>query len=138
MKQIIYILFMFFAFIACDETKVGYLEVDEASYDPNTMIVQKNPDEEEEADRIERKYPWVSSPIQGLLGTYPIHYKIAGVHTSDGDVESFYNEVQLRGDSCFEVPFENSIKEGTYYIDVNIYNRGYSLVRDSLFIIVVE
>ena len=41
MKQIIYILFMFFAFIACDETKVGYLEVDEASYDPNTMIVQK-------------------------------------------------------------------------------------------------
>ena len=93
---------------------------------------------EEEADRIERKYPWVSSPIQGILGTYPIHYKIAGVHTSDGDVESFYNEVQLRGDSCFEVPFENSIKEGTYYIDVNIYNRGYSLVRDSLFIIVVE
>ena len=98
----------------------------------------KDPDEEEEADRIERKYPWVSSPIQGILGTYPIHYKIAGVHTSDGDVESFYNEVQLRGDSCFEVPFENSIKEGTYYIDVNIYNRGYSLVRDSLFIIVVE
>ena len=57
MKQIIYILFMFFAFIACDDTKVGYLEVDEVSYDPNTMIVQKNPDEEEEADRIERKYP---------------------------------------------------------------------------------
>lgn len=66
MKQIIYILFMFFAFIACDDTKVGYLEVDEVSYDPNTMIVQKNPDEEEEADRIERKYPWVSSPIQGI------------------------------------------------------------------------
>ena len=55
MKQIIYILFMFFAFIACDDTKVGYLEGDEVSYDPNTMIVQKNPDEEEEADRIERK-----------------------------------------------------------------------------------
>lgn len=68
MKQIIYILFMFFAFIACDETKVGYLEVDEASYDPNTMIVQKNPDEEEEADRIERKYPWGVFANTGDIG----------------------------------------------------------------------
>ena len=138
MKQLVFIIFVFVAFMACDETKVGYLEVDEASYDPNTMIIQKNPNAEEEADRIERKYPWVSSQIQGILGTFPIHYAIAGVHTSDGDVESFNKEVKLRGDSCFEVPFENSVKKGTYYIDVNIYNRGYSCVRDSLFVIVVE
>lgn len=138
MKQVIFIVFVLFAFAACEKTKVGYLEVDEASYDPNTMIVQKNPDAEEEADRIERKFPWVSSQIQGILGTFPIHYEIAGVHTSNGDIESFYKEVNLRGDSCFEVPFENSIKEGTYYVDVNIFNRGYSIVRDSLFVIVVE
>ena len=137
MKQL-YILFVLLSFVACDKTKVGYLEVDKANYDPETMVVQKNPDAEEEADRIERKIPWVSSQIQGILGTFPIHYEIAGVHTSDGDIASFKKEVKLRGDSCFEVPFENSIKNGTYYIDVNIYNRGYSRVRDSLFVIIVE
>ncbi|MFR7808704.1 MAG: hypothetical protein ACLU4N_05185 [Butyricimonas faecihominis] len=47
MKQIIYILFMFFAFIACDDTKVGYRK-----WMRSVMILNddrsKNPDEEEE------------------------------------------------------------------------------------------
>lgn len=138
MKYLIYILFIISAITACDNTKIGYLEVDEAGYDPNSMTVYKTPDPVEEADRIERKYPWVSPYIQGVLGTFPISYAIAGVHTSDGDIETFKKEVKLRGDSCFEIPFENSLKEGTYYVDVNIYNEGYSLVRDSLFVIIVK
>lgn len=138
MKYLIYILFGILAIAACDNTAIGYLEVDEAGYDPDSMIIYKTPDPVKEADRIARKFPWVSANMQGVLGTYPIHYAIAGVHTSDGDIEAFKKEVQLRGDSCFEIPFENSLKEGTYYVDVNIYNKGYSLVRDSLFVLIVR
>ncbi|WP_270516833.1 hypothetical protein [Sanguibacteroides sp. AM78-02pH3A] len=138
MKQFIFILFVFIAFIACEKTKIGYLEVDDASYDPNSMVVFQDPDPESYPDRVEKKYPWVSPQIQGVLGTLPIFYKIERVHTTDGDVASFYEEVKLRGDSSFEIPFDNSIKKGTYYVDVNIYNKGYSHVRDSLFILIVK
>lgn len=138
MKHLIYILFLFMAAAACDKTDVGYLEVENANYDPDTMYVYQYPNPNLEEDRIERQYPWVSPQMQGVLGTLPISYEIAGVHTSDGDVASFAKEVKLRGDSCFEIPFENSLKKGTYYIDVRIFNRGYSFVRDTLLTLIVQ
>lgn len=139
MKRLIYIfLLLFAACVACDDTNVGYLETDDAGYDPDSMVIRKVLDPVLDAGRIERQYPWVSTQLQGILGTVPYSYRIAGVHTDDGDVASFTKGVKLRGDSAFEIPVVNEINRGTYYIDVAIINRGYEHVKDSAFILIVK
>ena len=141
MRKLVYVFIIILAFCSCDDTKVGYLLVDDAAYDPTSMEIhwasELDPDADEE--RIRLQYPWISPEVQGVLGTLPLEYYIQDIHTEDGDVDSFKKYVSMRvGDGVFEIPYDHQVKKGTYIIDVNIQNEGYSYTRDSLFSIIVK
>lgn len=141
MKQLIYILLVVCGVIACNDKAVGFLIVDDASYDPDVMTVRLSSelDPVEDADRIRLKFPWVSPEVQGVLGTVPYQYYLENIYTSDGDIDSFKKYAKVRiGDGSVEIPYDHQIKKGTYVIGINICNEGYSLHRDSLLSIIVK
>ena len=139
MKILFCIMTLLIVMAACEKQTTGYLEAEDAVYDPDSLVIRKVLDATLDADRIKRQYPWVSPPMQGVLGTYPFSYEIAGVHSTDGDVNSFLQAVKLRGDSSFEIPLEGNVAPGKYVIDISISNRGGITCRkDGIFRIIVK
>lgn len=139
MRTILYCLVLILGLSACHEVKVGYLETENANYDPNILEVKKVLDPVEDADRIEKKYNWISYPIDGLLGTYPMYISIETVRTEEGgDAAKFIAEAKVRGDGTFDIPFENQIPEGKYIITLKVENEGYSALLPDIFTVWVH
>lgn len=139
MKTIIYGLCIVLGLSACHEVKVGYLETENAVYKPDVLEVKKTLDPEEDYDRIEKKYNWISYPIDGIQGTYPMYMTIESVRTEgEGDVAKFLEETTVRGDGTFDIPFENEIPSGKYIVTLKVENEGYSAVLKDIFTVWVH
>lgn len=136
MKRILCYLLLVLGLVGCHEVKVGYLETENANYDPNILEVKKILDPIEDADRIARKYNWISYPIDGIVGTQPMYMSIASVKEENGgDVQKFIEEVKVRGNGTFDVPFGHQIPEGKYIITLKVENEGYSALLPDIFTI---
>lgn len=136
MRNIIVLLLV--VLYSCHDMKVGYLEYENAVYSKNEMVVKKVLDPIEDADRIQRKYNWVSLPIEGIMGTQPIFISIHSVKTEDGNVEKFLENVNVRGNGTFDVPFENDIPVGTYMITLKVENEDHYGILPDIFTIIVK
>lgn len=126
---------------ACHETKIGYLITENASYDPDTLYIRKNPDPVEDAVRIKYNAPWVSLELQGYEGTEQIYFSVESVTSSLGEeaAANFKKELSIRGGGILMYPLENTAQPGTYVVSVRLTNDGYSqVVKDALTFIVVE
>ena len=136
----LYILLGVVLLSACHKMKIGYLEVDAVKYDPNIMVVKKvlDPNNPDDANRIEFGSHWVSSEMQGLIGTQPIEIAIERVDTKDGDVEKFLEEITVRGNGTFDIPLYTKIPEGTYVIGLRVSNEDHCHVVDSVFTVIVK
>ena len=64
-------------FYSCDDISKGYLETDEAGYVTETLRIAADPGSR---DTI----PYQSEKIQGVIGTFPIHYELAGLRDDSG------------------------------------------------------
>lgn len=136
MKKIIGCLLLILGLLGCHEVKVGYLETENANYNPNVLEVRKTLDPVIDADRIDKKYNWISYPIDGIVGTQPMYMSIASVKEENGgDVQKFLEEVKVRGNGTFDVPFDNQIPEGKYIITLKVENEGYSALLPDIFTI---
>ena len=126
---------------SCHETTIGYLDTENASYDPDTLYVYKNPDPIEEAVRIENNAPWISFSLQGYDGTEPIIFSIESVTSDQGEeaAATFMNELSIRGGGALMYPLENKAVAGSYVVAIRLSNPGYSkVIENAMTIIVVE
>ncbi len=124
---------------ACHQTTVGYLLVENASYDPDTMYIRKTLDPVKDAIRIENKAPWVSLTLQGYEGTQQILFSVESVTSDQGEeaAAAFKKDLTIRGGGTLLYPLENNAKPGVYKVSVRLTNPGYSYVlRDAMTIIV--
>ena len=64
-------------FYSCDDITKGYLETDEAGYVTDTLRIAADPGSR---DTI----PYQSEKIQGVIGTFPIHYELAALRDDSG------------------------------------------------------
>lgn len=126
---------------ACHEKTIGYLITENASYDPDTMVVRKTPDPVLDAVRIEYGSPWVSLQLQGYEGTEQIHFTIESVTSDQGEeaAATFMSELSIRGGGALLYPLENKAVPGRYKVSIRLTNPGYSqVVKDAMTIIVTE
>ena len=142
MKNIILIVIAFVVGMsACHEKTVGYLITENASYDPDTLIVKKTPDPVIDAVRIEYDAPWVSLKLQGYEGTDPIYFSVESVTSDQGETAAatFMSELTIRGGGALMYPLENNAVPGTYVVSIRLTNPGYSqVVEDAMTVIVTE
>ncbi|MCT4614802.1 MAG: hypothetical protein N4A49_08000 [Marinifilaceae bacterium] len=138
MKNILVFLSIVILAISCDDIAIGYLEGEDAGYNPDSLVVRSVLDPVLDAKRIESPWPWVSAPINGVFGTLPIKYQIAGASSEDGNVEEFLKYIKIRGNGAFEVSVNENIPKGDYFMNIRIYNEDHELNRDRIFKIIVK
>ena len=143
MKNVILLLFtvLELSMIGCQDVTVGYLLTEDASYNPDTLVVKTVLDDElGEEDYYRSKWgaPWVSTPIEGVEGTIAIYVSIKNITSTSGDPEKLWKVLSVRGDGTFEIPLYHDVPAGRYVISLNFRNEGYSKDVNDCFTIIVK
>ena len=143
MKNVILLLFtvLVLSMIGCQDVTVGYLLTEDASYNPDTLVVKTVLDDElGEEDYYRSKWgaPWVSTPIEGVEGTMAIYVSIKNITSTSGDPEKLWKVLSVRGDGTFEIPLYHDVPAGRYVISLNFRNEGYSKDVNDCFTIIVK
>lgn len=123
----------------CDHTTVGYLDVRNAGYRPDTVYFKAvlNPEYPEEARRIQFEIPWQTTPIEGVQGTLPISYQIRSIVCKQGQEEAIRQFRMIRK-GVIELPWDHTVPRGDYIFNLQISNEGRSLAKDSLITIIIN
>ena len=142
MKNVILLLFtvLVLSMIGCQDVTVGYLLTEDASYNPDTLVVKTVLDDElGEEDYYRSKWgaPWVSTPIEGVEGTIAIYVSIKNITSTSGDPEKLWKVLSVR-DGTFEIPLYHDVPAGRYVISLNFRNEGYSKDVNDCFTIIVK
>lgn len=83
--------------------------------------------------------PWITSEIEGVSGTAPIVYSIAGVRAEKGgDEEAFCSYLTIMGGGRLVVPYDFKAPAGYYHISITISNEGYSRTVEDAFTFIVN
>ena len=143
MKNVILLLFtvLVLSMIGCQDVTVGYLLTEDASYNPDTLVVKTVLDDElGEEDYYRSKWgaPWVSTPIEGVEGTIAIYVSIKNITSTSGDPEKLWKVLSVRGDGTFEIPLYHDVPAGRYVISLNFRNEGYSKDVNDCFTMIVK
>ena len=121
---------------SCDDQEIGFLSVEYAKYNPDTLFVAK---EVTDQRQIDMNIPWVSTQMEGVEGTQPITLSIAEVKsTSAFDKEQFLSDVNVRGNGIFEVALKHQIPSGRYLISLEAKNEGHTKLIPDIFTVIVE
>lgn len=130
---IIYITICFIALSGCSEQEIGYMQTENAKYDPAMMDIRLVLDEELDAYRIFNVAPWVSPKIQGVVGTNPMIFQIEDVVSEDGDAEMFKALLTVRGGGRMEFPLVSDIPAGKYVVSLRVSNEGHTHILKNVF-----
>ena len=134
---VIFFLVFLFALFGCDKTTVGYLFTDNLSYTPDSLVVKAVLDPGEDLEQIEGEIPWQSIPLEGVQGTAPIKYDIERVQTSDGDPAAV-SQFKMVRKGVIELPWNHTVPVGRYVFSIRVSNEGYSIVKDSVYTVIVQ
>lgn len=138
MGKYIVFLWLIVTAISCHDVKIGYLETENAVYVPDSLIVDLGWTVENYV-RWENESDWVSTGIQGVLGTAPITYRIIDVKVDgEGDAEAMKAACKINGGGIFIVPFHHKIPKGIYIMSIEISNGDYHYIKDDIFRIIVR
>lgn len=131
------LLALLFFIVRCDHPKVGYLEVRNAIYSPDSMIVKSVLDETEDADRIKYQIPWQSTSIEGVQGTTPVQYEIRSIE-SEPAYPAAKEQFHMVRKGVVELPWNHSVPPGKYVVNIRVFNEGYSYDLDSMYMVIVK
>jgi hypothetical protein len=126
---------------SCGDRVVGYLDVTDAAYLPDSLEIPRLSDLDPVADatRLENDAPWVSLRIQGVLGTPPLYYAIESARERGGtDVAPFLDELSITGGGIFYFPLRHAAPPGEYTVSIRVYNEGHARVLPDIFTFIVK
>ena len=137
-KYIVFLLLVIMAF-SCHDVKIGYLETENAVYVPDSLVVDLEWTVENYV-RWENESDWVSTGIQGVLGTAPIIYRITDVKVvgDEGDAGALRSVCTINGGGIFTVPFHHEVPKGEYLLSIEISNGDYHFVKEDIFRIIMK
>lgn len=130
------------ALAACDRMKIGYLQTENAVYEPDSVNAYR---ELAPGDtHLTENAPWTSNSIQGVAGTAPVNYEIYDVTASNGGDAEAFKQIIKSGDARIQGSmlqlFQNGVKQipnGTYTISLRVYNEDHSAILTNIFRFIV-
>lgn len=136
MKTILFLSFILLLVIGCQkDIAIGYLNVVNAIYSPDSMIVKAKLDVEEDAYQIKHKIPWQSNEIDGVKGTLPIYFQIWSIN---GGQPEIMNQFTIKPTGVIELPYNHTVPNGRYLLSVKISNKDHGYTIDSAFTVIVQ
>lgn len=123
----------------CDHTTVGYLDVRNAGYRPDTVYFKAvlDPEDPEDARRIQFEIPWQTTSLEGVEGTLPITYQIRNIVCKQGQEEATRQFRMIRK-GVIELPWNHTVPRGDYVFNLQISNEGRSFDKDSLMTVIIN
>lgn len=125
----------------CNDTKIGYLKTDNASYGIDSLVVRKqlDPNDPDDQKKIEMEIPWLTEKIQGVLGTAPLRYELLSVSGPSAEGESvFAEEINVRGSGMMELPLHTELPVGRYIVSLRVHNEDYSAELKDIYTFIVR
>ncbi len=87
-------------------------------------------------EREQLSLPWESVKIEGIRGTNPIRLEIYDIKSDNGgDIAKMKENLTIRGDGTFFIPFVNTVTVGTYVMSIRVYNEGWEHILEDCFTI---
>ena len=121
----------------CQDVKVGYLETENAQYQPDSMVIKSVLDASEDSLQIKYQIPWQSTSIEGIQGTMPIHYSIGTIESDNGYTDAI-SQIDIVRKGIFQIPWNHTLPPGRYIVSIQISNEGYTHHLDSIYTVIVE
>ena len=123
----------------CKDVKVGYLFTHNAKYNPDSVVFKANLDDANNDDVHRKKFeiPWQSHSLEGVQGTNPINYSIELID-SDHNSPEILKQFSAVQKGIVELPWNHTVPQGKYAISLRISNEGYSVVLDSMIMVIIE
>lgn len=88
---------------------------------------------------IKYEIPWVTSPVEGILGTQPMSYSIGEVkNESLENAELFRQSLSIMGGGIMFVALDLKAPAGTYIVSVVVENEGQRALLEDAFTFIVE
>lgn len=101
------------------------------------VLIQKEIDELQ--GRIKFKSPWVTSKIEGIQGTEPLIYEIAGVSNENPEnAVEFGKYLTAQGGGRLCLNQDVDVPDGEYKVSVKVSNEGHSEIFTDVFTFVVN
>lgn len=90
-------------------------------------------------NRIKYQSPWVTQPIESVLGTEPLSFAIANVENDNPDnAELFRKSLTMMGGGRMNVAFDYKAPAGRYVVSIEIENEGQRVVLKNVFTFIVD
>lgn len=130
-------------FGSCTDIKVGYLDTQNAVFAPDSVVVYHLPDTT--SLRYRNQAPYVSTLMQGVSGTAPINYELAGVSASEGGDAAVF--VRLAGEKRITMQggtlwvwqdAANRLPLGKYVISVKVTNEDHEQIIPHCLTVIVK
>lgn len=140
-KNFLYIIFLMGIVAACNSVPVGYLDAANGVYTPDSLVIKSvmNPDDPEDAKRIEFQIPWQSNPIQGVAGTPQLQFCITAVVDESGNpAADVLSQITLVGKARITVGYDHTIPAGRYKLDLKVNNEDHEYDYPEIFTLIVE
>ena len=127
---------------SCRRMDVGYLRTTGASFTPDSMNVFHNIDPT--SDRAVGNLPFVSTRIQGVAGTNPVNFELAGVKAGSPEQEQLFlklcreGEISVTGGLVVvSLKAVKQLPNGRYQLSFRVYNEDHEAVLENVFKVVV-
>ena len=124
---------------SCSKMDVGYLRTAGASFTPNAF---HNIDPT--SDRAVNNLPFVSTRIQGVAGTNPVNFELAGVKAGSPGQEQLFlklcreGEISVAGGLVVvSLKAVKQLPNGRYRLSLRVYNEDHEAVLENVFKVVV-
>ncbi|WP_141560895.1 MULTISPECIES: hypothetical protein [unclassified Butyricimonas] len=90
-------------------------------------------------NRIKYQSPWVTQPIESVLGTEPLSYAIANVKNDNlENAELFRQSLTIMGGGRMNVAFGCKAPAGRYVVSIEIENEGQRAVLEEVYTFIVD
>ena len=88
---------------------------------------------------IEYEIPWVTSPIEGVLGTEPLVYSIENVKNENAaNAELFRKSLSIMGGGRMYVEQNLEAPAGRYGVSIRLENKGQRAILEDAFTFIVD
>ena len=88
---------------------------------------------------IEYEIPWVTSPIEGVLGTEPLVYSIENVKNENAaNAELFRKGLSIMGGGRMYVEQNLEAPAGRYVVSIRLENKGQRAILEDAFTFIVD
>lgn len=125
--------------VSCDEVPQGSHETENAVYTPDSIVIKAILDTIIDARIIKFEIPWQSNAIEGVLGTFPMTYKIIDIHSdTDFDLQYALDLLYVRNNGVIIIPTNHKFPVGKYNMTIAVTNVTGTTILSDIFSIIVK